>query len=211
MNTPNEQTIHAVLRHARRAEGVTQSGLAAELDCRQSAISMFESGHTNALAWETVERFAARFDVDLSPWAGLASAPATASRIQLRYCPIADCPSNVPYQAGNTTCFKPRLVTTHAEGPTHCRLCGEVLEACCPNPDCRAAVHEGAFCPFCGEAYVAALPARHNTPAWVTRQRQSISKLFDLTQTEKSISRPTPLNRPTPTSRRQPATSGSTS
>lgn len=205
MNTLNEETVHALLRRARRDAGVTQSALADELGCRQSAISMFESGHLHALAWEKVEHFAARFDVDISQWDQAAPTHATRSRLHLAYCPAADCPSNVPYSVGDTTCLKPRLVTTHDSGPAYCRLCGEVLESRCANPDCRGAVHEGAFCPFCGDAYVSPQPGRHRTSTWITRQREAITELYALTRTGNPLPSPPSAAPASPRPHRNPA------
>jgi len=187
IRAPRDLGLHEVLRRARRAGSVTQSALAEAVGCRQSAISMFEAGRADALAWDKVQRMAAHLDVDLSSFAGPAVSSLTVSAIRLAYCPAHDCPSNVPYVVGGRPCLKPRLVSTHEGGPGHCRLCGEVLETRCPNEGCRADICEGAFCPFCGSAYVSGLPGMEYSPARVERRRRSIAELFELTATHGPI------------------------
>ena len=53
------------LAKARREKGMTQSALAEAVGCKQSAISMLESGQSAKIAQETVTRIAALLGVAL--------------------------------------------------------------------------------------------------------------------------------------------------
>ena len=65
------------LRDARRQAGLSQQVLAAEVGCKQSALSMFEQGRPTKLSAEVVEKLAKRFGIGLSAAGGSAS-PAAA-------------------------------------------------------------------------------------------------------------------------------------
>ena len=54
------------IKEARRAHGLSQSELAAEVGCKQSALSMFEQGDGTKLNDAVVERLAKKFGVDIS-------------------------------------------------------------------------------------------------------------------------------------------------
>ena len=53
------------LRDARRAAKLSQGELAAEVGCKQSALSMFEQGRPTKLNDEVVEKLAKKFGVSL--------------------------------------------------------------------------------------------------------------------------------------------------
>ena len=57
--------LYEQIRLARRQQGMTQSQLAREVHCSQSAISMYESGHLDALAGKTVKTIADRFGLEV--------------------------------------------------------------------------------------------------------------------------------------------------
>lgn len=54
------------LKMARREAGLSQSEVAAEVGCKQNALSMFEQGQPTKLNDEVVEKLAKKFNIDLS-------------------------------------------------------------------------------------------------------------------------------------------------
>lgn len=154
-----DTALYGKLRDARREQTVTQSQLAREIGCRQSAISMMERGNPTALAWETVERIADFLHVDLSGHVSPAKRSADADHAPWRFCPVFDCPSNLPYVVQGELHFLPAGGSQVPASGHYCRYCGEVLESTCPNTDCSASVvPTAACCPDCGTPYVAAVP-----------------------------------------------------
>jgi len=144
------------IKEARRAAKLSQSVLAAEVGCKQSALSMFEQGNGTKLNDAVVEKLAKKFGIDLkapvveekasaeSP--RLVTAPATG------YCPNPHCPSNRSYEVDGRVFFRPDRTSADPVGGKFCAVCGEILEKRCPS--CGAPVHEGAVCSHCGEPYV---------------------------------------------------------
>lgn len=142
------------LKAARREAKVSQGELAAEVGCKQSAISMFEQGQPTKLNAETVERIAAKFGVDLkapkedaAPVEVVLSVPATG------FCPNPACPSNHRYMVDGRALYLPEREKADPVGGRYCAYCGELLERKCPN--CGAPVHAGSICSLCGEPYIA--------------------------------------------------------
>jgi len=163
------------LAQARRSKDMTQSALAQSVGCKQSAISMLESGQPEKLSRETVEKIAKLLDVPLDPPSS--QSPATAVGLQPSgvhgYCPNAACPSNIPYVAQGALLFWPHLQSL--SGGRHCVFCGELLESRCPQ--CGAPVTEGACCPACGEARVANTLAPDAVPEnWAVQRRREIAE-----------------------------------
>ena len=145
------------IKEARRQAKLSQSDVAAEVGCKQSALSMFEQGDGTKLNDEVVERLAKKFGVDLkeSPKEGPSVTPVVreqTSKPAAGFCPNPHCPSNVSYEIGGRLLLKPNRMAADPVGGKFCALCGEVLEKRCPN--CGAPVHEGGICSFCGDPYV---------------------------------------------------------
>ncbi len=173
------------LAKARREKGITQSALAAAVECKQSAISMLEAGHSDKIAHDTVVKIAETLGIampsattlpvfDVAPMAPMAP-------VRL-YCPNAHCFSNVPYISGETLLFWPRPQPTNSGLlPRHCANCGELLERYCPR--CKAAAPaSGSCCTACGEALVAnTLPPEVDLHVWSLQRRREIAELLDLT------------------------------
>ncbi len=161
--------LHRQIQEARRTRKLSQSWLAREVACKQSAISMYEGGHAHALASETVRKICGILDLE---WPGEATDAPTApqpSPQQLAYCPQAECPSNIPYQVAGELRFLPAQQHLSDAAP-HCRYCGELLE--CNSPECCAPVAPGACCVSCGCAYVVgAPPAGTDLTTWLQAQR----------------------------------------
>ena len=143
------------LRDARRAAKLSQSVVASEVGCKQSALSMFEQGDGTKLNDAVIRKLAEKFGVSLtaevpvSELTGICTV-ASASR---GFCPNPKCPSNSAYEVDGRTFLRPDRPAADPAGGKFCALCGEILEKRCPN--CGAGVHDGAICSFCGEPYVA--------------------------------------------------------
>ncbi len=147
------------IKEARRAAKLSQSVVANEVGCKQSALSMFEQGDGTKLNEDVINKLAQRFGISLTETAAArtAAAPvvaAVAEAVRVRgFCPNAHCPSNKPYEVDGRTLVLPDRLMADPVGGKFCALCGEILEKRCPN--CGASVHDGAICSFCGDAYVA--------------------------------------------------------
>lgn len=141
------------LRNARRTAKLSQSELAQEVGCKQSALSMFEQGEPTKLNEEVVEKLAKKFGLSLHEEKGASlCAPVTDTSVK-GFCPNPHCPSNAAYHVEGRTLYLPDRVQADPVGGRFCALCGEVLEKKCPN--CGAPVHAGAVCSHCGEPYLA--------------------------------------------------------
>lgn len=171
------RAFHELLLAARRAAGMTQSELARKVGCQQSAISMFESGRPDSLSEEKVKTLAKVLGVDPAAPPSVPAGPVR-PRSVLKYCPVDDCPSNVPYAVRGQVCLAPTLVMAEAAERTHCRDCGELLESACPNDGCGAPVSPGAFCPSCGAPYVTPGGlAPEDVDEWIAERRAAIAQL----------------------------------
>ena len=140
------------LKAARRNAKVGQLELAREVGCKQSAISMFESGNPTKLSEETVKKIAAKFGVQLSGEGVVKGAVETGGVAGTGFCPNPACPTNKAYEVDGRRLFVCNREVADPAGGKFCAMCGEVLERCCPN--CGAPVHAGAVCSICGEAYI---------------------------------------------------------
>ena len=142
------------LRDARRAAKLSQSELAVEVGCRQSALSMFEQGDGTKLNDVVIGKLAKKFGVSLTleePVGGF-TGPAVKASASRGFCPNPKCPSNAAYEVEGQTLLRPDRTVADPAGGKYCAMCGEILEKRCPN--CGAQVHDGAICSFCGEPYV---------------------------------------------------------
>ena len=145
------------IRDARRAAGISQSVLAKEVGCGQSALSMFEQGAGTKLNDEVIGKLAKKFGIELreeeaggsTSEAGL---PVRRTEAGRAFCPNPDCPSNARYEVSGRVFARPDRAAADPVGGRFCAVCGEVLERACPS--CGAPVHEGAVCSFCGSPYV---------------------------------------------------------
>ena len=150
------------IKEARREAKLSQSVVAAEVGCKQSALSMFEQGDGTKLNEEVINKLAKKFNVSLTaekkteepprPSVPLAFAPVQEIRIH-GFCPNPNCPSNKVYEVDGRTLVLPNRTAADPVGGKFCALCGELLEKRCPN--CGAPVHDGAICSLCGDPYVA--------------------------------------------------------
>jgi len=143
------------IKAARRAAKLSQSVLAEEVGCKQSALSMFEQGNGTKLNDVVVEKLAKKFGIDLR--APVDKAPKgegllLVTETAVGFCPNPHCPSNRSYEVDGRTFYRPDRASADPVGGKFCALCGEVLEKRCPN--CGVPVHEGAVCSHCGESYV---------------------------------------------------------
>jgi transcriptional regulator with XRE-family HTH domain len=169
-------TVCRQLARARREKGLTQSALAQAAGCKQSAISMLESGQPEKLSQEAVAKIAALLEVTLEPPSSQVhpSSFILHPSVSLGYCPDAACPSNTPYTVAGELLFWPRPQPS-ASGGKRCAYCGEVLERQCPH--CGAALAEGACCHACGGAKVAnTLQPETDREAWAAHRRREIAE-----------------------------------
>ena len=151
--------ICLAIKQARRAAKLSQQELAAEVGCKQSALSMFEQGDPTKLNDEVVEKLARKFKVDLHAVPPEAeSAASVVSPLMPRavahsaYCPNPNCPTNHRYEVEGRVFALPDRDGADPVGGRFCAMCGESLNRVCPN--CGAPVHPGAICSLCGEPYV---------------------------------------------------------
>ena len=142
------------IKEARREAGLSQSVVAAEVGCKQSALSMFEQGDGTKLNDAVIGKLAKKFGVSLEVKAPVSKPAGTCfvASASHGFCPNPKCPSNAAYAVDGRTFLRPDRAAADPAGGKYCSLCGEVLEKRCPN--CGAPVHDGAICSFCGEPYV---------------------------------------------------------
>ena len=142
---------------ARREAGISQTELAAEIGCKQSALSPFERGDGTKLSDEAVQKLSAKFGIPLPSkddnlHHSTLLVPTSTLPPASGFCPNPDCPSHRKVQAAGKAIIIPDRKLSDPVGGRFCALCGEVLERKCPN--CGSPVHEGAVCSFCGKPYV---------------------------------------------------------
>ncbi len=149
------------IKEARRAAKLSQSVVALEVGCKQSALSMFEQGDGTKLNDEVIRKLAQKFGVDLTAKSEPSARPLMTSfafspqteHAPRGFCPNPHCPSNRPYEVEGRSYLLPDRAKADPVGGKFCAFCGEVLEKHCPN--CGAPVHDGAICSLCGDPYVA--------------------------------------------------------
>jgi len=151
------------IREARREAGISQSELAREVGCNQSALSMFEQGAGTKLGEDIVRKLAAKFGIELKISKSVESAAVDVQEARTGqpvgfgkgtgYCPNPSCPTNSYYEVDGRRLARPDREAADPVGGKYCAYCGEVLERKCPN--CGSPVHSGAICSICGDPYVA--------------------------------------------------------
>ncbi|NOY81030.1 MAG: helix-turn-helix domain-containing protein [Kiritimatiellaeota bacterium] len=180
-----ESSLPHLLRKLRIEAGLTQSELARQAGCSQSAVSMFEAGRRDALSREKLASIAERLGLDPSRLEIPGPEPAAGS--VAGFCPVDECPSNVPFVVRGRLCFNPTIRRVRAEGRAFCPFCGELLETRCSNPECNAPAHRGSsVCPECGTAYVHSIRMRE-APAeaqerWAANQRALRRELLSVSK-----------------------------
>ena len=166
MTNLNREFCFAV-KAARRESGLSQSVLAAEIGCKQSALSMFEQGDGTKLSDEAVKKLSAKFGIELpkeesaAPAAAMPAprgfgglAPRPLGAVHRGFCPNPHCPTNANvYEVDGERFAVPDREAADPVGGKFCAMCAEVLEKRCPN--CGAHIHKGAVCSHCGTKYVA--------------------------------------------------------
>lgn len=144
------------IKRARREAGVSQSELAREVGCKQSALSMFESGDPTKLNDEVVEKLAKKFGISLADESAEKGAAESTVGVltagERGFCSNPQCPSNHRYLVGEQVFLEPDRLAADPVCGKFCAKCGEVLEKRCPN--CGAHLHDGAVCSYCGKPYI---------------------------------------------------------
>lgn len=150
------------IKEERRKAALTQTELAREVGCKQSALSMFEQGDGTKLNDDVIEKIARKFGIALvrsseNTGSVPTSAPAAGvpSPAHKAFCPNPACPSQQVYFVEERKLVRPDRDAQDPAGGKFCAICGELLERRCPS--CGAAVHAGAICTFCGEPYIAVI------------------------------------------------------
>jgi transcriptional regulator with XRE-family HTH domain len=178
MNFQND--IYRIIAEARRQKGLTQSAVAREAGCKQSAISMFESGVPGKLSQESIEKIAEIVGVNLKKIHETAASAVKVPVFERRlrgFCPSCQCFSNMPFVMDGRLFFRPDMNKASPAGGDRCAVCGEVLEKACPV--CSAPLNEGACCGVCGSAYVTpALPEGLEVALWAEKRREEIKTVF---------------------------------
>ena len=157
MTNLDPEICHSI-KEARRAAKLSQMVVAAEVGCKQSALSSFEQGDGTKLSDEVVEKLAKKFGIDISGRAkgktvsGVGGAAFVVSGKETGFCPNPRCPTNRAYEVEGRTFYLPDRAAADPVGGKFCAMCGEALVKACPN--CGAQVHHGGFCSVCGEPYV---------------------------------------------------------
>lgn len=176
--------LHELVRNTRREKGLTQSELARLAGCRQSAISMFEGGRSDALSRKSLLVIGEKLGLDPEQLAAADGRTYSRDDTRLKFCPSDRCPSNVPYTVGSGLCFRPAMVRALSGVKSWCSMCGELLEDRCPNEQCGADVTEGAFCERCGTRYVTVTGTGTmeglDSEAWADEQRRRIREIGQL-------------------------------
>ena len=173
MTSDGSENIHKVLRKARIEAGLTQAGLATQVGCTQSAVSMMEAGRQEAISSESLVKLASILKVKL-PESSLAVPSVQASVSGVSVCSNFNCPSNMPYRVGDDVFFMP---LGNAGNGHHCVFCGEILTRKCPH--CGAPiVTPGGCCAACGTVLVE-MPAGYseNIRNWVEDRLGIIASL----------------------------------
>ena len=174
---------------ARRANDISQSALAAELGCKQPALSMFEAGDGTKLSDEAVKKLAARFGISLEIPENSGSKTFShepdcggTAKSSNGFCPNCHCPSNVPYMVDRHLLLQPvREMASPVTWAKRCAVCGEVLEFRCPT--CGAPLNDGACCASCGMPYVTpTLSPETDIGAWIRQRHKDIETLRTLTK-----------------------------
>ena len=177
LDMTNPPPLHIRLREARRARGMSQHALAETVGCKQPAVSMMERGQGDALSREKLVAIAETLAVRLED-ADLATARATGATVW-KVCPVADCPSNVPYTVAGQLLFLPQPVRAPLATPSRCVFCGEVLMDACAH--CGAPIHPGACCASCGGTYVPVNgEGAPDVEGWAVRQREQVFQIRSL-------------------------------
>ena len=184
----NKKSFYEEVRIARRSKSLTQAELARIVKCKQSAISMYEAGHQDALAYQTIKMIAVELDLVVPEEVITDVAPKSTRLSCLKCCPIDDCPSNIPYTAGGELHFKPTMVRALKDESTRCTFCGEILQGCCSNESCGMPLCDGGFCSHCGDAYIVVTRMmRGDLDEWVAARCGIIKELRSMSETVKCI------------------------
>lgn len=174
------ETIYKQLRQARITAGLTQAALAAQVGCKQSAVSMMEAGRPEALSRESLEKAASILNVTLptreESTASVSGrmAPAVLGHARVGICTNFNCPSNLPYRVGESVYFMPLGTAGTGE---HCVYCGEILQHRCVQCG-HEVTTTGGCCGHCGVPWVE-FPEDYvqDIAAWIEARIQSLEHL----------------------------------
>lgn len=190
MTDEEQHPLYRQLRDARREQGITQSALARDVGCKQSAISMYEAGRPRAIADSTILKIARKLGIDLGELPESGAEAGLGSQLILKFCPTDDCPMNLPYMIREDLLLRPRMVETLQDTVSVCRWCREILEDRCPNTDCGVPLRQGSVCPRCGTPYITVTRSFTDVEhkrAWVSERQAEIESLWRHSSLERWI------------------------
>ncbi len=183
-----KKSFYEEVRVARRIKGMTQAALAKVVNCKQSAISMYEAGHSDALAYKTITIVAEALGLTVPQEVVAVAESKHIELSSLKYCPIDDCPSNIPYVAGGELHFKPAMIKSLKHENRRCSFCGEILQDCCPNESCGMPITDGGFCSYCGDSYITVTRMmRGSLDEWAAKRCGVIKELRSMSETVRHI------------------------
>ena len=160
------------VRQARLDRGWSQTRLAEAVSrtvgrVSQSQISQFEAGREGVLSLRKIAAVTAALGLEVIP--DVLPELAGPLRLGLKLCPTQDCPGHHALLAGGRPVLRPVLREAPLDHPSHCPDCGDILLARC---ECGEPLHDGAFCPACGAAYLPVdLDPGTDAAAWVAERR----------------------------------------
>lgn len=169
-----DTALHDALKSARKAAGMSQAELADRVGCKQSAISMFEGGRSDVLAWEKVVRIAEILGTDIRSFAPQMIPVVQDDGRVLKCCTNFDCERNIPRMIGDRLMVRPTFLYAQDDADTFCPEClSEMISRC---PSCSHPVKRGNGCSACGTPYViCSIPGDAAQVAnWVAARRREI-------------------------------------
>lgn len=177
-----ETSLHDALKAARKCAGMSQAGLADRAGCKQSAISMFERGRTDVLAWEKIVRIAEILGTDIRPYAAHMIPTVHDDGRVLKCCTSFGCERNIPRMIADRLIVRPTFLYAADDGDTFCPECLAKMISRCPN--CDRPVKRGNGCSGCGTPYVVcSIPGDASQIAtWVTARRREIRETMALNE-----------------------------
>jgi transcriptional regulator with XRE-family HTH domain len=160
---PSRNRLAEEVRRRRRELNLSQRDLGEQVQCSQSATSLFEAGQSDVLAAEKVRRLCEVLKIEFREPELLGREPA----LVLKYCPEYRCSNNRACQVAGRLRFVPGMIRADADVPTYCAACGtELQDTACPG--CKSPLVEGAVCCMgCGQPYVVVPTELEMVPAGV--------------------------------------------
>jgi DNA-binding XRE family transcriptional regulator len=135
------------VRRKRHDRHLTQTALAEQIECSQTAISNIERGDLNALSSEKLKVLCRKIGLNSPAVVNIVTVPS--------YCGNSDCPLGWTDVVNGNLVVQPAIFLVEKDATRFCKGCGQVLLTTCQEPSCSKPVLEGsAFCISCGSPLV---------------------------------------------------------